>query len=265
MCITRFLSIPILVTAVAGMCVGAAASHADVISVKYTQVGGFFGPPAPGDEPLMPDNLPGFQNYFVGQTVLPHGIVLPERRAFFAFDLSDVVIPIGHEVVGVSMSTELVFGGVSANFSGGHEVVGFTSTPVPFGVIVDPAGAGVDPLDIFMEFGVGEMFGMVEFLEDGPPPGEIEVDFSPPGMAMVAGMIGSPEAFVVTSRLLTFDPAPGEIVSEFAYGFTDLVKFGDETDFPPVYLKIMTAPVPAPAAPALLGAAVLFGGGRRRR
>lgn len=238
----------------------AATARADFITVPYLQVGGFFGAPMPPAVPAMPDNDPVFQNYFVGQTVLPGGVLLPERRAFFAFDLSGVTIPAGDMVVSVTLGLTNVFGGVSANFSGGMEIVEFSSTGTPFPAIVDPAGTGTDPLMIFDDFGMGAFYGAVEFDAAGPPSGPVDVPLTPPGMADVIASIGSPMPFVISSKLLTFDPAPG-VVREFAFGFTDLVVGGVPTSFPPVTLEIETAPIPAPAGPTVLGLAVL----RRRR
>jgi hypothetical protein len=49
-------------------------------------------------------------------------------------------IPLGEEIVGVSIDLTLIDGGTSAlaNFSGGFEKVDFTATPVPASIILSP-------------------------------------------------------------------------------------------------------------------------------
>src|SRR5262245_32282043 len=112
------------------------AAYGTVISVTSYQVGGFYGPYLPGDDPPpaypvvpAPDNSPGFQNYFMGRTTVK-GFTTSERRAFFIYDLAGVAasIPAGEHVVGVTIDLTLIPGGTSAlaNFTGGFELVAVT-------------------------------------------------------------------------------------------------------------------------------------------
>lgn len=227
------------------LCVAAIhdGASAGFISVSSYQVGGFYGPYPPGDDPPAaypavptPDNTPGFQNYFMGRSTIS-GFTTSERRAFFIYDLAGVAasIPVGEHVVGVTIDLTLIGGGTSAlaNFTGGFELVSFTATPVPVAAIIDPAGFGVTPSSIWATFGTGIPFGDFTIVGPDSPgstvPGTYTIGL-PGAVSAIGPAIGSGSLFVVTARLATFDPGPIGAGApppvdpyEYVFGLTDVV------------------------------------------
>ena len=239
----------------------AGASHAGVIEVDAFHTGGFYGLDDMGMPAATPDNDMTFQNYFMGRTTVS-GFTTPERRSFFAFDMSGVV-PMGEEIVSMSLVLENVFGGVLANFSGGSETAVFTSTGFGYDAIADPMGSSTPPIAIFDSFGTGDFFGDIVFDAGGPPDGPVEVVLSPDAIAaaMASGMSG--EEFVISGALATYDPDP-MAPFEFVFGLTDVVVGGMPTGFPVPKLVIETAPVPSPSGVLVLGGLGIVGARRRR-
>src|SRR5262245_26788204 len=80
----------------------AGVARADVVVLEPLQVGGFYAGGA------APDNLPSFQNYYVGYGSLTGGGRTPERRSFFHFDLAGV----SGEVVSATLELKLIPGGL---------------------------------------------------------------------------------------------------------------------------------------------------------
>lgn len=264
------------------------AASAAFISVSSYQVGGFYGPYLPGDDPPAayptvpaPDNSPGFQNYFMGRSTIS-GFTTSERRAFFIYDLAGVAasIPVGEHVVGVTIDLTLIPGGTSAlaNFTDGFEAVAFTATPVPVAAIIDPVGFGVTPASIWATFGTGTPFGDFTVVGPGSPsptlPGTYTIGL-PGAVSAIGPEIASGGLFVVTARLATFDPGPIGAGApppvdpyEYVFGLTDVVSpTGSHAPIP--YLTISTAPaaaVPEPSSLALfLSAVPVIWLGMRRR
>jgi hypothetical protein len=230
------------------------------------QVGGYYGPympadDAPGSYPptIGPDNLPGSQNYFMGRTTTPTGFATPERRAFFIYDMAGVAasIPVGEHIVGVSIDLTLIDGGSSAlgNFSGGMEVVDFTSTPVPASTILTPGA--IPPTSIWATFGTGLSFGsfVIPGIPGGPktiPDGTYPIGL-PGAVSAIGPSIATSSLFVVSARLATFDPGPIGAGApppidpyEYVFGLTDVTSStGPHAPIP--YLHITTAAVPEPS------------------
>lgn len=247
------------------------AASAALISVASYQVGGFYGPYLPGDDPPpaypavpAPDNSPGFQNYFMGRSTVS-GFTTSERRAFFIYDLAGVAasIPVGEEVVGVTIDLTLIAGGTSAlaNFTDGFEVVAFTATPVPVEAITDPVGFGVTPASVWATFGTGPSFGDFTIVGPGSPSSTLPGTYSiglPGAVSAIGPKIASGALFIVTARLTTFDPGPIGAGApppvdpyEYVFGLTDVVSpTGSHAPVP--YLTISTAPsaaaVPEPSS-----------------
>ncbi len=261
-----------------------AASGAE-ISVSSYQVGGFYGPYTPGDAappgyPTVPapDNSPGFQNYFMGRTTVS-GFTTSERRAFFIYDMAGVAtsIPVGEDVVGVTIDLTLIPGGTSAlaNFIGDFELVAFTATPVPVAAIIDPVGFGVTPASVWATFGTSTPFGDFTIVGPSGPTPTVPDTYTiglPGAVSAIKPKIAAGSLFVVTARLVTFDPGPIGVGAppavdpyEYVFGLTDVVSpSGSHAPVP--YLKITTAVVPEPSSLALClsAAAVLLLRLRRR-
>ena len=268
----------------------AASSFADEImtdtSVGGGQVGGYFGPydPIIDDPPLAyppilpPDIDPSFQNYFMGRSTLgplDTAMTTSERRAFFIYDTSSLVIPTGHKITGVSIELELLDGGTSvlANFTGDHEVVEFTSTPFGADDILDPDTAGIPIDDIWSTFGTSKPYGGFEILGPATPdptlPGFYDIDLAG-SIGDLADAISTGDEFIITARLATFDPdpigpdAPPAIDPyEYVFGLTDVVSAFPTT--PPPTLTITTSAIPEPSTYFLWGTGILFFIARRRR
>jgi len=283
-CVVTRLRFGVAGLAVCSLCCafGPAASAAEFV-VPADQVGGFYGPylptdfSDPGDVPPipMPDNMETFQNYFLGRTSSLVGFTSPERRVFFIYDLSGVALPDGETVTSVSIELDLLFGGTSAlaNFSGGFEVVEFTSSFYSDDEILDFETAGLDPVDIWETFGTEDPYGTYVIAGPGDPmptmPGIQTIDL-PGANPDVEAAMGS-TILIVTARLETYDPDPIEVPGfpdaidpyEYVFGGTDVVKDGGSVT-PPPPLIITTEVIPEPGSFALLalgGVAVL----RRRR
>lgn len=233
---------------------------ADVIEVESFHLGGFYAVPdvAP---PLIPDNDMSFQNYFMGHTTVG-GFTTTERRTFFAFDLSSVLIPEGHTIVSVDFELMLVFGGLLANMTDGFEAASFTSTTSDYLTFADPLGSGLGPDEIFDTMGTGDFYGGSAFdamSEDG----EVVMSMSSAALIDMESSFISGSPFVITGKMDTYDPDPGSLF-EFLFGLTDVVVGGGSTGFPVPKLVITTAPIPAPSSVALLGLGALMGTKRRR-
>lgn len=232
-----------------------------VIEVDTFHTGGFYGLDAMGMPTATPDNDMSFQNYFMGHTTVS-GFTTPERRSFFAFDMSGAV-PMGEEIVSMSLVLENVFGGVMANFTDGFEVAEFTSTSSSYDAIADPDGAMVPALEIFDSFGTGSFYGDVGFDMDGPMPGPVEIMLSPDAIMDAMAAMGADSPFVISGKMATYDPEP-MIGLEFLFGLTDVVVDDMPTGFPVPKLVITTAPIPAPSGMLTLGCAGLLVSRRRR-
>ena len=239
----------------------AGAAQGGVIEVDTFHTGGFYGLDDMGMPSASHDNDPTFQNYFMGRTTVS-GFTTAERRSFFAFDMGGVV-PMGEEIVSMSLVLENVFGGVLANFSGGSETAVFTSTGFGYDAIADPMGAMTPPEAIFDSFGTGDFFGDIVFDAGGPPDGPVEIVLSPAAIAaaMASGMSG--EEFMISGELATYDPDP-MAPFEFVFGLTDVVVGGTPTGFPVPKLVIETAPIPAPSGVLVLAGMGLMTSRRRR-
>ncbi|XAL98920.1 PEP-CTERM sorting domain-containing protein [Phycisphaeraceae bacterium D3-23] len=265
-------------------CVFVPAAGAAEFEVFADQVGGFYGPYLPTDfsDPMdtppipMPDNMETFQNYFMGRTSSITGFTSPERRVFFIYDLTGTPLPAGEVVTGVSIDLDLLFGGTSAlaNFSGGFELIAFSSSTYSDDEILDFESAMLDPVDIWATFGTADPYG--EYVLDGPMspmptmPGIQTIDL-PGAIPDVEAAMGS-SLFIVTARLVTYDPGPIEVPGvpdaidpyEYVFGGTDVVAGGGSTT-PPPPLAITTSLVPEPGSLAVLSLGGLALLRRRRR
>ncbi len=248
-------------TTIGTLAIVAGTSHAGVIEVDTFHTGGFYGLDGMGMPIAAPDNDMSFQNYFMGRTTVS-GFTTPERRSFFAFDMGGVV-PMGEEIVSMSLVLENVFGGVLANFSGGSETAVFTSTGFGYDAIADPMGSSTPPIAIFDSFGTGDFFGDIVFDAGGPPDGPVEIVLSPAAIAaaMASGMSG--EEFMVSGALASYDPDP-MAPFEFVFGLTDVVVDSTPTGFPVPKLVITTAPIPAPSGVLLFAGMGLVASRRQR-
>lgn len=245
-----------------GTCIALAGSaFAGVIEVDTFHTGGFYGLDDMGMPTAPPDNDPTFQNYFMGRTTVS-GFTTPERRSFFAFDMGGVV-PMGEEIVSMSLVLENVFGGVIANFLGGSETAVFTSTTSTYDEIADPMGAMIPPEAIFDSFGTGSFYGDIVFDDMGPTDGPVEIVLSPGAIADAMSSAMSGESFMISGALATYDPEPMEPF-EFVFGLTDVVVGGMPTGFPVPKLVIETAPIPSPSSMLAFAGLGLLTSRRRR-
>lgn len=243
----------------------ASALAADVL-VDSAQVGGYYGEYLPTDDPPSldiptPDVSIDDQVYFMGRSTIG-GVTLSERRVYFLFDLSGVTIPAGEDVVDVFIDLELLAGGTSAlaNFTGGVEIIEFTSTSYTADEILAPEALlpPDDIITVFESFGTGTSYGGLELTSGGSPPGTFEIPLTGAVPDLKAALTAG-TTFVVTARLATFDPGPiGPIVGspidiyEYVFGGTDIASSSGPSTVPPVSLTIETA-VPEPASVMLLG------------
>ena len=247
------------------LCVGAvfatvSIANAGVIEVDSFHLGGFYAVPDAAP-PLIPDNDMSFQNYFMGHTTVG-GFTTTERRTFFAFDLSSVIIPEGEMIVGVSFELELLFGGMLANLTDGFETASFTSTTSDYLTFADPLGSGLGPDEIFDSMGTGDFYTGTGF-DDMSEAGEVSMDMSMDAIFDMETSIATGSSFMITGKMDTYDPDPGALF-EFMFGLTDVVVGGSPTGMPVPKLVITTAPVPAPSGALILGGGLLIGTRRRR-
>ena len=241
------------------------AASAGIIEVDSFHLGGFFGPLDDGSPSSMPDNDMSFQNYFLGRTTVS-GFTTEERRTFFAFDLSAAFdsIPVGEEVVSVSFEFELLFGGVIANFTDGMaEHVTFSSTDMPYEAIADPTGFGVSPEEVWDTLGTGTEYAGFDIEPAGTPPGMYGVDLAPEALMDMEFAASMGEAFVLSAKLDTYDPAM-DAIYEFVFGLSDVVTDGMPSGMPIPKLVIHTAPIPAPSGVAIFGLSAILAAKRRR-
>ncbi len=235
-------------------------AQASIIEVESFHLGGFYAVPdmAP---PLIPDNDMSFQNYFMGHTTVG-GFTTTERRTFFSFDLSSVLIPDGEVIVGVEFELELLFGGVLANMTGGFEAASFTSTASDYLVFADPMSSGMGPDEIFDSMGTGEFYAGIG-IDDMTEVGEITMEMSPTAIFDMETSIATGSTFMITGLMDTYDPDPGALF-EFLFGLTDVVVGGMPTGMPVPKLIITTAPIPAPAGILVLGGGLMCSIRRKR-
>ena len=251
-----FKAVPLIACALA-----VSTASSGIYEVDSFHLGGFYAAPEMAP-PLIPDNDPVFQNYFMGHTTVS-GFTTTERRTFFAFDLSGILIPDGEEIVSATFTVELLFGGVIANFTGGVEHVSFTSTSSSYDAIADPMGAGMAPEEIFDTLGTGTEYTGFDIVDMGTPPGLYSLDMTPTALGDIEASMDMDEIFVMSGKLDTYDPAMAAAF-EFVFGLSDVVTGGMPSGMPVPKLTIETAPIPAPSGLALLGIAGALGTRRRR-
>lgn len=253
------------------------------------QVGAFYGPYLPGDDPPPgypivpdPDNDPTFQNYFMGRSTIG-GFTTSERRVFFLFDTAGLAasIPAGESITDVTISLELVPGGTSvlANFTGDEEVVAFTSTSFTPGEILDPVGAGIPLEDIWDTFGSSTPYGEFTIFGPGSPtPTTDGTKVISLGGAIpdLVDAVSTGGIFIVTAKLLTFDPGPIGASApppvdpyEYVFGLTDVVSPGGSL-VPAPELTITTSasvptPIPEPSSLVLASIGLMTGAAVRTR
>jgi len=256
-------------------------------STGFGQVGGFYGlydpfvDDPPGDFPptLDPDNVPSFQNYFMGRSTfgpLSTSLTSPERRAFFMFDMMGVLasIPVGHTISEVTIDLELTEGGSAAlaNFTGGLEIVSLSGTPFGAAEIVDPMGTMTSSVDIWSSFGSSTPYGTFEIEGSAGAmttvPGIYSIPL-PGSIADLEAAIAGGGVFIVTGKLATFDPdvigpdaPPAVDPYEYVFGITDVVASGGGSSTPAPVLTITT--VPEPGAVGLLLLVLVVAGLRRK-
>ncbi|MFG0333863.1 MAG: PEP-CTERM sorting domain-containing protein [Maioricimonas sp. JB049] len=281
--------VAVLVTAAIARDAGATLIFVDT-STGGGQVGAFYGPYTPGDDPpasyppiLDPDNSPLFQNYFMGRSTIS-GFTTSERRAFFFFDMAGVAasIPAGETITDLTITLELLAGGTSvlANFTGDEEVVAFSSTSFSPDEILDPIAAGIPFEDIWDTFGSSTPYG--EFTIFGPASPTPTTD----GTKVISlggaipdleAAIAAGEIFIVTAKLLTYDPGPigptappPTVPFEYAFGLTDVVSPSGTSLTAAPELTITTSastatPIPEPSSFVLTSIGLAFVAASRRR
>lgn len=244
------------------VCVAPRTVHASVIVLDSIQVGGYY------DGGASPDNLPSFQNYFVGYGSLAGGGRTPERRSFFYFELP----PLDGPIVSATLTLKLPFGGLIYGKGPGDPAMG----PIPsdptetFLVGVTPfspafvtstglTAAEID--DVFESFNDTAVSVPLVFTMGGPPPPADElfpIPFAPPGIAALTAAAGGP--IVLTGWMPSWSEdfriggmPPGLVEgSELIWGLTDVHK----ADFPEPTLTIITAAVDPAVVPEASSLAV---------
>jgi MYXO-CTERM domain-containing protein len=138
-----------------------------------------------------------------------------------------------------------------------------TSTAMPYDAIADPDGAGVSPVEIFDTLGTGDEYAGFDIVAGETLPGLYEVELSDAAIMDMEFAASMDEAFVISGKLDTYDPA-AMAAFEFVFGLSDIVVDGMPTGMPVPKLIIETGPVPSPSGVAVFGLAGLVGLRRRR-
>ncbi len=241
----------------------AGTARADVVVLEPVQVGGFYAGGA------SPDNLPSFQNYYVGYGSLTGGGRTPERRSFFHFDLSGV----SGDVVSATLELKLIFGGLI--FGKGP---GTPPDPIPsdtfeefqLGGVFDPGlpvskftSTMLTPPEITGIFGAMDdapIASPLGFTMGGPPPPDpIVISLGPAGLTLLEMKAGGDVVLTGWMPTWSFDSRMfmGGFVegSELIFGGTDV----HLSHFPKPVLTITTAAVPEVSASVMLGIAAITG------
>ena len=185
------------------------------------------------------DNVPSFQNYFVGRGTVG-GVTLSERRNFFIFELPELLE--GETVVEATFSLYLpTHVSIPANFTDGVEIFLVTSSVFPADAIIDPEAAMVPPEEIFATFGEDTFYGDFPVFHEDPPTGDFPLEtlipLSPEAVEDIGAASGG--LFVITGRMATYDPEPAAL-DEAMYTLSDLIVEGIPTGLPMPFLSITT-------------------------
>jgi hypothetical protein len=246
----------------------ASTAAADVVVLEPVQVGGFYAGGAP------PDNLPSFQNYYVGYGSLTGGGRTPERRSFFHFDLSGI----SGDVVSATLELKLIPGGLI--FGKGP---GTPPDPIPSDTFEDFQLGGVfDPALPASKFTSTrltspEIMGIFGAMDDAPiaptlgftmggppPPDPIVITLGPAGLTLLEMKAGGDVVLTGWMPTWSFDSRMfmGGFVegSELMFGGTDV----HLSHFPKPVLTITTA-VPEVSSEIVVGAVGISAGGYRVR
>lgn len=272
-----------------GLFVVIPAASADTLEIVARQTGGF--------KEHAAENLPSFQNYFVGYASVSGGggkVRTTERRSFFVFDIPTI----DGTILSASLVLQLSESGLKYGLMPGDpdvlcaphpsvpvckeaisdptETFAVGVTPIPGETVLSPS---LDPGEVTMiwESLASTKVGEYTFTKGFPPPSspdpghlEIVTELAAPGLGAIETHEGG--SLVMTGWMPTwsFDPRVDE-AGVFFEGSEAIFMFSDVHAgvFTPPVLEIVYAPVPEPA-PALLvlaglGALACGAGFRRAR
>jgi hypothetical protein len=246
------------------------SAQAAVVSLDAIQTGGFYAGGA------TPDNLPGFQNYFVGYGTSPGGARTPERRSFFWFSLAGISTPI----VSAKLDLTLPFGGLIFGAGPVDPTVGDAMELFQLGATGFTPGDITSPSDLDAIFAGLAAFPIAapvcfDNSTDGvdacpgpmPPPPPVVIDIGPSGLAFLNGHLGTDVILSGWMPTWSFDSRPDPSpppdfleAGELIFGLTDVVSpFGSSVD-PPKLVLTTEAAVAVPEANTLSLLAIgLFG------
>lgn len=276
-----------LCAALTGFLLGISAASAETLEIFARQTGGF------GEHAA--ENLPSFQNYFIGYASVSGGggkVRTSERRSFFVFDIPTI----DGAILSASLVLQLSESGLKYGLMPGDPDIlcaPYPSVPVCKEAISDPTetfAVGVtsipsetvlspvlDPGEVTMIWDslASTKVGEYTFTKGFPPPSspdpghlEIVTELAAPGLGAIETHEGG--SLVLTGWMPTwsFDPRVDE-AGVFFEGSEAIFMFSDVHAgvFTPPVLEIVYAPVPEPARGLLLLAglgALACGAGIRR-
>ena len=220
-----------------------------LVEIPLLQTGGFYA-----DGSL--DNLPTFQNYFIGYSTTTPFPRTEERRHFFVFDLTAISTPI----MAADLSLILPGGGLIADEPSETWVA--TGTAVPAATFMDTGLTPMEALPIFAEMGSAvEIIDPVDF---GPGDDDDLLRphaFNSDGVTFLNDHLGGLVAISGYMPSWSMEPEVDE-PSELIFGHTNVVSDFDSPIDPPILTLVL---IPEPSAPCTITLAVammLFG--RRR-
>jgi hypothetical protein len=236
------------------------AHASETVTIAATQVGGFY------DGGGTPDNLPHFQNYYVGYGTSPGHGRTGERRSFFVFDLSGIAGTVESATLTLRLPEEagLIFGKGPGDPeteeipSDPFETFALGATHFPSAFVTSPDLPSSAIMTIFDSMDAVHIADPVTFMmgdelppgEDGGPP-EIKITLDGTGLFFMNERAGS--EIVLTGWMPTWSyddrlapDGPTEFFEahEYIFGHTDVHL---DAALKPK-LTVVYAPVPAPGA-----------------